>query len=58
MAKTQVVPYALTTYTVQQTKGGHRLHLGDSTDAVLREIGLSESEIENLLSEGVVAKPN
>jgi len=31
--------------------------LGDSTEAILREIGLSESEIENLLSDGVVAKP-
>jgi crotonobetainyl-CoA:carnitine CoA-transferase CaiB-like acyl-CoA transferase len=30
--------------------------LGDSTLAVLREIGLSEAEIENLLSAGVVAK--
>jgi crotonobetainyl-CoA:carnitine CoA-transferase CaiB-like acyl-CoA transferase len=32
--------------------------LGDSTTAVLREIGLSELEIENLLAAGVVAKPN
>ena len=32
--------------------------LGDSTEAVLTEIGLSEMEIESLLSDGVVAKPN
>jgi crotonobetainyl-CoA:carnitine CoA-transferase CaiB-like acyl-CoA transferase len=31
--------------------------LGDSTEAVLREIGLSDIEIKNLLSDGVVAKP-
>ena len=31
--------------------------LGDSTEAVLREIGLDDREIEELLSEGVVAKP-
>jgi crotonobetainyl-CoA:carnitine CoA-transferase CaiB-like acyl-CoA transferase len=31
--------------------------LGDSTQKVLREIGLSELEIKNLLSAGVVAKP-
>jgi len=31
--------------------------LGDSTQAVLYEIGLSEQEIEDLLSDGVVAKP-
>ncbi len=31
--------------------------LGDSTEAVLTEIGLSELEIENLLSDGVIAKP-
>jgi crotonobetainyl-CoA:carnitine CoA-transferase CaiB-like acyl-CoA transferase len=31
--------------------------LGDSTEEVLREIGLSDREIEELLSAGVVAKP-
>jgi crotonobetainyl-CoA:carnitine CoA-transferase CaiB-like acyl-CoA transferase len=31
--------------------------LGDSTQAVLREIGLSELEIKNLLSDGVAAVP-
>ena len=31
--------------------------LGDSTEEVLREIGLSDREIEELLSDGVVAKP-
>ena len=31
--------------------------LGDSTKAVLREIGLSELEIKNLLSDGVAAVP-
>jgi len=30
--------------------------LGGSTVAVLHEIGLSEAEIENLISDGVVAK--
>ena len=30
--------------------------LGDSTEAVLREIGLSDVEIENLLSDGVIEK--
>jgi crotonobetainyl-CoA:carnitine CoA-transferase CaiB-like acyl-CoA transferase len=31
--------------------------LGDSTEAVLREIGLSEAEIETLLADGVAARP-
>ncbi|HEY5776038.1 MAG TPA: hypothetical protein VIS57_08140, partial [Xanthomonadales bacterium] len=31
--------------------------LGDSTEAVLREIGLDEDDIKTLLDEGVVAKP-
>ena len=31
--------------------------LGDSTEAVLREIGVSETEIEAMLTDGVVAKP-
>ncbi len=30
--------------------------LGDSTEAVLREIGLSEADIKTLLDDGVVAK--
>jgi crotonobetainyl-CoA:carnitine CoA-transferase CaiB-like acyl-CoA transferase len=32
--------------------------LGDSTQKVLREIGLSEQEVEVLLTEGVVTKPD
>ena len=37
---------------------GHRAPpaLGDSTEAVLREIGLGETEIEKLLSDGVIAQ--
>jgi hypothetical protein len=30
--------------------------LGDSSEAILREIGLRDDEIENLLATGVVAK--
>jgi len=31
--------------------------LGDSTESVLREIGLSDEEIKTLLNDGVIAKP-
>ncbi len=30
--------------------------LGDSTEAILREIGLSEAEMKTLLEDGVAAK--
>jgi formyl-CoA transferase len=43
------------------TPGGHRRNapaLGQDTDAVLRELGLSEAQIRALKERGIVAGPD